>query len=282
MGVIESVFPRRRPSSCNLDEGKPEFFSPVTLNRPDRGFSSTVATSDPDGVATTCREPACACGALSTPRSLADDWRAKAVVRLGPKGLRSVTSKKLGSQATASARILRLPKIAPLLVPMRSADRLQSWPNWPAQRMVGEFPELQGPMGRYYALAAGRPRTWLMSPATTTPLVRLMQCRLRQCRAWHWPTRSRLTGFWALMRSYRVKDPHARGARLGGIRLPVDNAITLTTPHLKTGCTFLEVERIIFRIFSRLLLSTEPARKNNHPLEMLDQHQRLKAYITAA
>ncbi len=76
-------------------------------------------------------------------------------------GLASVTyQQKLGSYAERGARVARL---AGIIADMLGADSLKA--NRAASlakcdllsRMVGEFPELQGKMGRHYALASGEP-----------------------------------------------------------------------------------------------------------------------------
>jgi glycyl-tRNA synthetase beta chain len=57
--------------------------------------------------------------------------------------------------------------------------------------MVGEFPELQGVMGRYYALEAGRNPPSPMRRATTTrPKARDAVPTSRFRSPWRWPTRS--------------------------------------------------------------------------------------------
>ena len=76
-------------------------------------------------------------------------------------GLATVTyQQKLGSYAERGARVARL---AGIIADMLGADSLKA--NRAASlakcdllsRMVGEFPELQGKMGRHYALASGEP-----------------------------------------------------------------------------------------------------------------------------
>jgi len=76
-------------------------------------------------------------------------------------GLATVTyQQKLGSYAERGARVARL---AGIIADMLGADGLKA--NRAASlakcdllsRMVGEFPELQGKMGRHYALASGEP-----------------------------------------------------------------------------------------------------------------------------
>ena len=75
-------------------------------------------------------------------------------------GLESVTfHAKLGSQAARIARIAALAReIAPMVGadPEKAAEAAEIAKADLRSDMVGEFPELQGVMGRYYALAAGR------------------------------------------------------------------------------------------------------------------------------
>ena len=80
--------------------------------------------------------------------------------------------------------------------------------------MVGEFPELQGLMGRYYAEAAGTsPRSRGPSSCTTSRRGRPTRCRRRPTATrwrspWRWPTSS--TRWWASGRSARSR----RGAAI--------------------------------------------------------------------
>ena len=152
-------------------------------------------------------------------------------------GLANVTfHNKLGSQADRIARIAALAReIAPLIgadpdlaeqaAKIAKAD-LQS-------AMVGEFPELQGTMGVYYARAAG------LAPEVANA-----------CKA-HWqplgpsddvPTEpvsvtvaladkiDTLTGFWAIdEKPTGSKDPYAlRRAALGVIRLVLGNGVRMS------------------------------------------------------
>lgn len=86
------------------------------------------------------------------------------------EGLKAVTfHNKLGSQADRIARIAALAReIAPLVG--ADADQTERAARLAKldlrSAMVGEFPELQGTMGRYYALEAGEPRPSPMPPAT--------------------------------------------------------------------------------------------------------------------
>lgn len=86
---------------------------------------------------------------------------AKSGMTAWAEGLRSVTfQSKLGSQADRIERIAALAReIAPLVgADADMAERAARLAKLDLRSaMVGEFPELQGTMGRYYALAAGKP-----------------------------------------------------------------------------------------------------------------------------
>jgi glycyl-tRNA synthetase beta chain len=151
-------------------------------------------------------------------------------------GLKSVTfHAKLGSQAD---RIDRIAALAREIAPMVGADAdlaeeaariakadLRS-------EMVGEFPELQGVMGRYYALAAGRaPEVADAARDHWKPLgqgdaVPTAPVSLAVALADKIDT---LTGFWAIdEKPTGSKDPYAlRRAALGIIRIILSNGLRL-------------------------------------------------------
>ncbi len=147
-------------------------------------------------------------------------------------GLKSVTfHNKLGSQADRIARIAALAReIAPLVgadadlaeqaAQLAKADLRSS--------MVGEFPELQGLMGMYYARAAGLPDAVALaardhySPLGPSDAVPTDPVSVAVALADKIDT---LTGFWAIdEKPTGSKDPFAlRRAALGVIRLVVGN-----------------------------------------------------------
>ena len=98
--------------------------------------------------------------------------------------------------------------------------------------MVGEFPELQGAMGRQYALAHGETRpSPSRSPIITLPPDRRTIVRTRRFRR---PSLSRtsfdtLAGFFAIGETPTgSRDPYAlRRAALGVIRLILENGLRL-------------------------------------------------------
>ncbi|MCF8486498.1 MAG: glycine--tRNA ligase subunit beta [Rhodobacteraceae bacterium] len=156
-------------------------------------------------------------------------------------GLKSVTfHNKLGSQAE---RITRIAALAREIAPMVGAD-----PDMAEQAaklakadlrsaMVGEFPELQGLMGMYYARAAGLPEAVALaardhySPLGPTDTVPTEPVSVAVALADKLDT---LTGFWAIdEKPTGSKDPFAlRRAALGVIRLVLGNDVRLSIDRL--------------------------------------------------
>ena len=147
-------------------------------------------------------------------------------------GLKSVTfHNKLGSQADRIARIAALAReIAPLVG--ADADLAEQAANLAKadlrSAMVGEFPELQGLMGMYYARAAGMPDAVALaardhySPLGPSDAVPTDPVSVAVALADKIDT---LTGFWAIdEKPTGSKDPFAlRRAALGVIRLVLAN-----------------------------------------------------------
>ncbi len=164
---------------------------------------------------------------LRVARAGMDEWIAK---------LENVTfERRLGSQAE---RITRIAALARELAPAVGAD-----PDLAEQaakvakadlssEMVYEFPELQGVMGRYYALEAGMPEDVAMaaqehySPLGPSDAVPTGPVSVAVALA---DKLDLLTGFWAIdEKPTGSKDPFAlRRAALGVIRLVVENTIKL-------------------------------------------------------
>ncbi len=163
------------------------------------------------------------------------------VARAGMKdwaeGLKSVTfHNKLGSQAD---RIARIAALAREIAPMVGADpdvaeraaRLAKLDLRSA--MVGEFPELQGLMGLYYAREAGEPDAVAnaardhYSPLGPSDAVPSDPVSVAVALADKIDT---LTGFWAIdEKPTGSKDPFAlRRAALGVIRLVLGNEKTVS------------------------------------------------------
>ena len=98
--------------------------------------------------------------------------------------------------------------------------------------MVGEFPELQGIMGRYYALADGQPAEVAetiaehyapQGPADACPSAPVSVCVALADKV------DTLAGFWAIdEKPTGSKDPYAlRRAALGAIRLTTENGLRI-------------------------------------------------------
>jgi glycyl-tRNA synthetase beta chain len=151
-------------------------------------------------------------------------------------GLKSVTfHNKLGSQAD---RIARIAALAREIAPMVGADAdLAEQAAKLAKAdlrsaMVGEFPELQGLMGMYYAREAGLPEAVALaardhySPLGPTDTVPSDPISVAVALADKIDT---LTGFWAIdEKPTGSKDPFAlRRAALGVIRLVVGNGVRI-------------------------------------------------------
>ncbi|MBE2275746.1 MAG: glycine--tRNA ligase subunit beta [Rhodobacteraceae bacterium] len=165
---------------------------------------------------------------LRVARAGMDDWA---------EGLKSVTfHNRLGSQSDRIARIAALAgEIAPLVGAdpdeARAAAKVAKLDLRSA--MVGEFPELQGVMGRYYALEAG------LSPAVADAardhwrpkgegdLVPTEPVSVAVALADKIDT---LIGFWAIdEKPTGSKDPFAlRRAALGVIRLVLANGVRIS------------------------------------------------------
>ncbi|SEN42810.1 glycyl-tRNA synthetase beta chain [Loktanella fryxellensis] len=151
-------------------------------------------------------------------------------------GLSAVTfHNKLGSQRD---RIDRIAALAREIAPSVGADPDQAFEAAQIAKadlrseMVGEFPELQGLMGRYYAAAAGRApevaaaaeEHWKpMGPSDAVPVAPVSVAVALADKL------DTLTGFWAIdEKPTGSKDPFAlRRAALGVIRLVLENDLTL-------------------------------------------------------
>ncbi|WP_225028744.1 glycine--tRNA ligase subunit beta [Xinfangfangia pollutisoli] len=152
------------------------------------------------------------------------------------EGLAHVTfHNKLGSQADRIARIAALAReIAPLVGadPDQAAKAAEVAKLDLRSAMVGEFPELQGVMGRYYAIEAGLPQPVAdaardhYSPLGPSDAVPSEPVSVAVALADKLDT---LTGFWAIdEKPTGSKDPFAlRRAALGVIRLVLGNGVRI-------------------------------------------------------
>ncbi|MDB5540652.1 MAG: glycine--tRNA ligase subunit beta [Devosia sp.] len=150
-----------------------------------------------------------------------------------PKLEESVFHAKLGTQFQ---RVERLVKLAGEIAPLVGADVGQAKRAAMLAKadlvtgMVGEFPELQGIMGRYYALAQGEPAAIANAiadhykPLGPTDLVPGEPVAIAVALA---DKLDVLTGFWAIdEKPTGSRDPYAlRRAALGVIRIVVDNRL---------------------------------------------------------
>ncbi len=156
-------------------------------------------------------------------------------------GLANVTfHNKLGSQADRIARIEALAReIAPLVgaSPDLAAEAARVAKADLQSAMVGEFPELQGTMGVYYAKAAGLPEAVAnacrahyqpLGPSDEVPAEPVSVAVALADKI------DTLTGFWAIdEKPTGSKDPFAlRRAALGVIRLVVGNGVRLPLSSL--------------------------------------------------
>ena len=198
-------------------------------------------------------------------------------------GLSSVTfHNKLGSQADRVARIEALAReIAPLVgaKPDLAAEAARVAKADLQSEMVGEFPELQGLMGRYYATAAGHddgvPEACEMhyKPLGPSDAVPTHPVSVAVALADKIDT---LTGFWAIdEKPTGSKDPYAlRRAALGVIRLVLGNGVRMGQLSLiQTAMTVLSAQ-----------LQAAPDSENTTnleiPLNLLSFfHDRLKVYL---
>lgn len=156
-----------------------------------------------------------------------EDWATKldAVTfhaRLGSQGERVKRIEKLAGEI--AARIGADPEKARAAARLAKADLVTG--------MVGEFPELQGVMGRYYALDQGvdpevadaiRDHYKPLGPGDTLPVSRIGQAVALADKL------DTLTGFWSIdEKPTGSKDPYAlRRAALGVIRIILDKGLRI-------------------------------------------------------
>ncbi len=152
-----------------------------------------------------------------------------------PKFEHIVFHEKLGTQGERIMRIMALAKeLAPLVKadPKKAARAAQLCKCDLLTDVVGEFPELQGLMGRYYAEAQGEDEAVAHAcedhykPKGPDDLVPADPVSIAVALADKIDT---LVGFWAIdEKPTGSKDPYAlRRAALGVIRIVIDNAIRL-------------------------------------------------------
>ncbi len=157
-----------------------------------------------------------------------------------PKFAQIVFHQKLGTQAERIARIVRL---AGLFAPMVGADPAKAERAAMLAKadllteVVGEFPELQGLMGKYYALAQGEDDAVAhasedhykpVGPGDLVPADPVSICVALADKI------DTLVGFWAIdEKPTGSKDPYAlRRAALGVIRIILSNDLRLNLAEL--------------------------------------------------
>lgn len=163
------------------------------------------------------------------------DLKTKLEDRL-PKFEQIVFHEKLGTQA---ARIKRIERLAAEIAPLVGADvaKAKRAANLAKAdlltEVVGEFPEVQGLMGKYYALAQGEDASVAAAceehykPQGPTDRVPTDRVSVAVALADKLDT---LVGFWAIdEKPTGSKDPYAlRRAALGAIRLIAENSLRLS------------------------------------------------------
>ena len=174
-----------------------------------------------------------------------------------PKFAQIVFHQKLGTQAE---RIARIERLAGLLAPLVGADEAKASRAAKLAKadlltdVVGEFPELQGLMGKYYALAQGEDPAVAVAcedhykPVGPSDAVPAEPVAVAVALADKIDT---LVGFWAIgEKPTGSKDPYAlRRAALGVIRIILSNNLRLnlaelfalaTEGYLEQGKTFMQ------------------------------------------
>ncbi len=170
------------------------------------------------------------------------DLRTKLEDRL-PRFEQIVFHEKLGTQAE---RIKRIERLAAEIAPLVGADGAKAIRAAHLAKadllteVVGEFPEVQGLMGKYYALAQGEDASIAAAceehykPQGPADRVPTDQISVAVALADKLDT---LVGFWAIdEKPTGSKDPYAlRRAALGVIRLIAENALRLSLLKIATS-----------------------------------------------
>ncbi|UPH71115.1 glycine--tRNA ligase subunit beta [Abyssibius alkaniclasticus] len=177
---------------------------------------------------------------------------------------------KLGTQAE---RVARIAALAREIAPMVGADAALAEQAARickadlSSAMVGEFPELQGLMGRYYATEAGldpqvaaacQDHYAPLGPTDTVPSAPVSVAVALADKL------DTLTGFWAIdEKPTGSKDPYAlRRAALGVIRLVLGNGITLDLSKLaRSAIAITLTNRLQVALKSELSKATAASKK---------------------
>ena len=166
-----------------------------------------------------------------------------------PKFEQIVFHEKLGTQAERIARIVALAgKLAPLVgADVAKAERAaQLCKADLLTEVVGEFPELQGLMGRYYAEAQGEDEaSRTPSRITTSRRARTIWCRPIRCRS---PSRSptRSIRWWASGRSTKSRRARRTLMRCAARRW----ASSVSSSTIRCGSVWQKSPALVRPIFS--------------------------------
>ncbi|HRO15796.1 MAG TPA: glycine--tRNA ligase subunit beta, partial [Paracoccus sp. (in: a-proteobacteria)] len=203
------------------------------------------------------------------------------------EGLKSVTfHAKLGSQAE---RVERIAALAREIAPAVGADADQAEQAAKVAKldlrsaMVGEFPELQGTMGQYYAKAAGLPQAGAdaardhYSPLGPSDEVPSAPVSVAVALADKLDT---LTGFWAIdEKPTGSKDPFAlRRAALGVIRLLISNSVRL---QLSTALSIAFVRAVLSARFGEGLFLLSEIDSTERADEIVSLRKKLESGLPA-
>lgn len=272
MGVIEERFVGLPPEVLQTSMKEHQKFLSARNPRTGRieGYVTVANIETPDGGATILAGNQRVLAArLSDAAFFWDNDLREARAGMGSwkEGLKSVTfHARLGSQWD---RVERIAALAREIAPAVGADPDQAEQAAKVAKldlrsaMVGEFPELQGTMGRYYAQAAGLPDAVAdaardhYSPLGPSDEVPSAPVSVAVALADKLDT---LTGFWAIdEKPTGSKDPFAlRRAALGVIRLVLGNGVRVEL----TDSMAAQLER------SDASRNAETANQNNKAAEL--------------
>jgi glycyl-tRNA synthetase beta chain len=200
---------------------------------------------------------------------------------------RIVFHEKLGTQGERVKRIAALAKeLAPIVgADAEKAERAAKLCKADlVSEMVGEFPELQGLMGRYYSGAQGEDASVAAAcedhykPQGPNDRIPTDPVSIAVALADKLDT---LVGFWAIdEKPTGSKDPYAlRRAALGLIRLVLENEIRIALRHpLSVMLTGFDTEKAVRRGYGRL--APEVASDDSRLIDLLEFFiDRLKVYL---
>ncbi|MFC0340962.1 glycine--tRNA ligase subunit beta [Paracoccus niistensis] len=300
MGVIEERFLDLPPEVLQTSMKEHQKFLSARNPRTGRieGYVTVANIETPDGGATILAGNQRVLAARLSDAAFfwENDLReARAGMQAWAEGLKSVTfHAKLGSQAD---RVDRIAALAREIAPAVGADPDQAEQAAKVAKldlrsaMVGEFPELQGTMGRYYAQAAGLPQAVAdaardhYSPLGPSDEVPSAPVSVAVALADKLDT---LTGFWLYgEKPTGSKDPFAlRRAALGVIRLILEHEFRValfdtlkkgTTPHLRrpvaahdtNSLSWQDIDNLLSALNERIAANERPVVENPEQLRAL-------------